>query len=54
MKIEYIAVGYRVRSHRGTQLRRWATERPDDYVVREFAMDDELLNLYGNSVSPIK
>lgn len=35
-----IAVGYRVRSHRGTQFRRWATERLRDYLVKGFAMDD--------------
>ena len=38
-----IAVGYRVRSHRGTQFRRWATERLREYVVKGFAMDDERL-----------
>ncbi len=36
-----IAVGYRVRSHRGTQFRRWATERLREYLVKGFAMDDE-------------
>ena len=29
-----IAVGYRVKSHRGTQFRRWATERLNEYLVR--------------------
>lgn len=38
-----IAVGYRVRSHRGTQFRRWATERLKEYIVKGFAMDDERL-----------
>lgn len=38
-----LAVGYRVRSHRGTQFRRWATERLRDYLVKGFAMDDERL-----------
>ncbi len=38
-----IAVGYRVRSHRGTQFRRWATERLREYLVKGFAMDDERL-----------
>jgi hypothetical protein len=28
-----LAVGYRVRSHRGTQFRRWATERLREYLV---------------------
>ncbi|WP_283653073.1 virulence RhuM family protein [Paenibacillus sp. RC334] len=38
-----IAVGYRVRSHRGTQFRRWATERLNEYLVKGFTMDDERL-----------
>lgn len=36
-----IAIGYRVRSHRGTQFRRWATDRLHEYLVKGFAMDDE-------------
>jgi len=38
-----LAVGYRVRSHRGTQFRRWATERLREYLVKGFTMDDERL-----------
>lgn len=38
-----IAVGYRVRSHRGTQFRRWATERLREYLVKGFTMDDQRL-----------
>ena len=38
-----IAVGYRVRSHRGTQFRRWATTLLREYIVKGFAMDDERL-----------
>jgi hypothetical protein len=38
-----LAVGYRVRSHRGTQFRQWATERLTEYLVKGFAMDDERL-----------
>ncbi len=37
------AVGYRVRSQRGTQFRRWATERLREYLVKGFVMDDERL-----------
>lgn len=29
-----LAVGYRVRSHRGTQFRQWATERLNEYYER--------------------
>jgi hypothetical protein len=38
-----IAVGYRVRSQRGTQFRRWATERLQEYLVKGFTMDDKRL-----------
>jgi len=38
-----IAVGYRVRSHRGTQFRKWATERLNEYLIKGFTMDDERL-----------
>jgi hypothetical protein len=38
-----LAVGYRVRSERGTQFRRWATERLREYLVKGFTMDDARL-----------
>lgn len=38
-----LAVGYRVSSPRGTQFRRWATERLSEYLVKGFTMDDERL-----------
>ena len=38
-----LAVGYRVRSTRGTQFRRWATERLHEYLVKGFTLDDERL-----------
>lgn len=38
-----LAVGYRVRSTRGTQFRRWATERLSEYLVKGFLLDDERL-----------
>lgn len=38
-----LSVGYRVRSHRGTQFRQWATERLKEYLVKGFTMDDERL-----------
>ena len=38
-----IAVGYRVRSTRGTQFRQWATARLEEYVVKGFTMDDARL-----------
>src|SRR5262245_33513414 len=38
-----LAVGYRVRSPRGTQFRRWATERLREYLVKGFVLDDQRL-----------
>lgn len=38
-----IAVGYRVRSTRGTQFRQWATRTLGEYLTKGFAMDDERL-----------
>ncbi len=35
-----LAIGYRVRSHRGTQFRVWATERLREYLVKGFVLDD--------------
>lgn len=45
-----IAVGYRVRSHRGTQFRRWATERLREYLVKGFVMDDDRLKAGGGLI----
>jgi hypothetical protein len=42
-----IAVGYRVRSPRGTQFRIWATERLREYLVKGFTMDDARLKGQG-------
>lgn len=38
-----LAVGYRVRSARGTQFRQWATAQLSDLVVKGFVMDDARL-----------
>ena len=38
-----LAVGFRVRSLRGVQFRRWATTVLQDYLVKGFAMDDARL-----------
>jgi len=42
-----IAVGYRVKSHRGTQFRQWATQRLREYIVKGFTLDDERLKEGG-------
>jgi len=38
-----LAVGYRVRSARGTQFRQWATARLEEFLVKGFVLDDERL-----------
>ena len=38
-----LAVGYRVRSPRGVQFRRWASTVLKEYLVKGFVMDDERL-----------
>ena len=38
-----IAIGYRVRSSRGTQFRQWATRTLGEYLQKGFAIDDERL-----------
>jgi hypothetical protein len=40
-----ISVGYRVKSQRGVQFRRWATQRLKEYIIKGFVMDDERLSL---------
>lgn len=42
-----ISVGYRVKSHRGTQFRMWATQRLREYIIKGFTMDDERLKQTG-------
>jgi hypothetical protein len=42
-----ISVGYRVKSHRGTQFRIWATRRLKEYIIKGFAINDELLKKAG-------
>ncbi|QIH77111.1 hydroxyacid dehydrogenase [Macrococcoides canis] len=43
-----IAVGYRVRSHRGTQFRKWATTQLNEYLVKGFVIDDDRLKEMKN------
>ena len=42
-----ISVGYRVKSHRGTQFRIWATQRLREYLIKGFVMDDDRLKRAG-------
>lgn len=42
-----ISVGYRVHSHRGVQFRIWATSVLKEYVIKGFALNDDLLKRAG-------
>ena len=42
-----LAVGYRVKSSRGTQFRQWATAILHEYMLKGFAMNDEKLKEFG-------
>ncbi len=42
-----ISVGYRVKSHRGVHFRKWATALIKEYLIKGFAMNDELLKEAG-------
>ncbi len=43
-----LAVGYRVRSLRGTQFRQWATSQLRDLLVKGFVLDDDRLKRRGD------
>ena len=38
-----ISVGYRVKSHWGTQFRIWTTQRLKEFIIKGFTLDDERL-----------
>jgi len=42
-----ISVGYRVKSHRGVHFRKWATALIKEYLIKGFAMNDDLLKEAG-------
>ena len=42
-----ISVGYRVHSYRGVQFRMWATKVLKEYIVKGFALNDDLLKRSG-------
>ncbi len=42
-----ISVGYRVKSHRGTQFRIWATQQLKEYIIKGFLLNDEQLKETG-------
>jgi len=45
-----ISVGYRVKSHQGTQFRIWATQRLKEYIVKGFTLNDDRFKT-GNSMN---
>ena len=42
-----ISIGYRVKSYRGVQFRIWATQTLKEYLIKGFALNDELLKNAG-------
>ncbi len=42
-----ISIGYRVKSHRGIHFRKWATALIKEYLIKGFAMNDDLLKESG-------
>jgi hypothetical protein len=44
-----ISVGYRVKSHRGTQFRIWATKQLREYLIKGFVLNDEKLKETGHT-----
>ncbi len=42
-----ISIGYRVKSHRGTQFRIWATQQLKEYLIKGFVLNDERLKETG-------
>ncbi|MBD5173256.1 MAG: virulence RhuM family protein [Bacteroidales bacterium] len=42
-----ISIGYRVNSHRGVQFRQWATQVLKEYMIKGFALNDDLLKNAG-------
>jgi hypothetical protein len=42
-----ISVGYRVKSHRGTQFRIWATQQLREFLIKGFILNDEKLKETG-------
>lgn len=48
-----ISVGYRVKSHQGTQFRQWATQRLREYIIKGVALNEERFKR-GNSMNYFK
>lgn len=48
-----ISVGYRVKSHRGTQFRVWATQRLREYIVKGFTLTVKEVKKLENRPAPL-
>jgi len=44
-----ISVGYRIKSHRGTQFRIWATQQLKEFLIKGYVLNDERLKETGYS-----
>ncbi|KIS44407.1 virulence RhuM family protein [Kosakonia radicincitans YD4] len=42
-----LAIGYRIRSARGTQFRQWATQTLQEYLIKDFVMNDGNKRIYA-------
>ena len=49
-----ISVGYRINSKRGTQFRQWATQRPKEYLVKGYAINEKRLQEAENRFNELK
>jgi len=49
-----ISVGYRVKSHRGVEFRRWATKVLREYLVNGYAVNRERIRQLGQTVEVMK
>ena len=45
-----VAIGFRVKSNTGTNFRKWANERLTEYMIKGFAMNDDLLKRAGGGL----
>ena len=45
-----VAIGFRVRSNVGTNFRKWANERLNEYMIKGFTMNDDLLKRAGGGI----
>ena len=49
-----ISVGYRVKSQRGVEFRRWANSVLKDYILRGYAVNDKRISQLGQMVQIMK